>query len=104
MTHKGTTAGLLKRGGEVKNGRHDSNREPRSVPTLATAQPLPKEIRPVIGVEVTQSHSVIVLPNRSENPLIYPAASDLSTRGAPGNSENEMQHCWITFSLQVTHI
>ncbi|GBO17088.1 hypothetical protein AVEN_4585-1 [Araneus ventricosus] len=49
------------------------------------AQPLPKEVRPVIGVEVTQLHTIVVPMTRSENPLIYAAASYQRTRGVPSD-------------------
>ncbi|GBM09249.1 hypothetical protein AVEN_59229-1 [Araneus ventricosus] len=49
-------------------------------------QLLPKEVRPVIGVEISQHHTIIV--PRSENPLTYPEASHPPTRGTPRKYQN----------------
>ncbi|GBN54898.1 hypothetical protein AVEN_213493-1 [Araneus ventricosus] len=47
IAHRGTSPGLPKRCGYMKNGRHNSSRKLRaesSQPSPATAQPLPKEV------------------------------------------------------------
>ncbi|GBM34837.1 hypothetical protein AVEN_208040-1 [Araneus ventricosus] len=47
----------------LNNRRQDSSRELRSESPPATARPLPQEVRSVIGVELTQPHT-ITIPTR----------------------------------------
>ncbi|GBL92064.1 hypothetical protein AVEN_102611-1 [Araneus ventricosus] len=50
--------------------RHDSSRELPSRQSPATALPLPKEVRPVIGVEVTRPHTITLLTMEARTRLL----------------------------------
>ncbi|GBO20335.1 hypothetical protein AVEN_141229-1, partial [Araneus ventricosus] len=84
VTHKGVNPGLPKREGssEERSPRQQSQTEVGDITAITGhSQPFPKEVRNVIGMEVTQQHTITITPRINETPLTYPTASP-RTRGA----------------------
>ncbi|GBN63157.1 hypothetical protein AVEN_188853-1, partial [Araneus ventricosus] len=102
--HTGATSVLPRHAESLYNRRQDCSRELRSessLPTPSTTQPVQKEVRSVIGVEVTQPQTITILPGEARIRLLIrrllihelvvpPPEEDISKSGTQYNLVSKM--------------